>query len=102
VTIAHAENHARDAVAIEGAVHLPQAGAERSAMRSPKRPPEFDFLNILANCVTLGFEQFENPIANRFVSRRIHIESRRQFFRAVDHLRPMCQKWHNLASSFWF
>ena len=50
------------------------------AMRSAKRPPEFDFLNVLADGVAVGFGQFENPFTNRLASHRVHIEPRRQVF----------------------
>ena len=99
VAVDHAENHPRDVVAGERAAHLPQAGSKRRAMRSAERPPEFDFLNILAYAVAVGFGQFENPFANRFAPRRIHIEPRGQFFRAVDHL-THCAKIGTIMQAF--
>jgi hypothetical protein len=54
-------------------------------MRPSKRPPEFDFLNILADHVTVGLRQLENPFANRLTPYRVHIESRGQFFSAINH-----------------
>jgi hypothetical protein len=101
VAIAQAENHPRNAVVGERAAHLLKTGAERRAMRAAKRPPKFDDLNVLADSVSIGFGQFENPFANRFASRRSHIEPRGQFFRAVDHPGLLCQNWHNIASFFW-
>ena len=98
VAVDHAENHPRDVVAGERAAHLPQAGSKRRAMRSAERPPEFDFLKVLAYRVAVGFGQIENPFANRLAPRRIHIEPRGQFFRAVDHKGLLRQNWHKFAS----
>jgi hypothetical protein len=68
VTIAHAEDYARDPTVIEIAAHFPQAMPKRSTMWTPNWPAEFDFLDVLPYRVAVAGRQFQYPFADRIAA----------------------------------
>jgi hypothetical protein len=57
VVTAYTKNYPRDPVAIKVTSHFPQTVTKRRTMGASDRPPEFDFLNIFSDSVSVGFRQ---------------------------------------------